>query len=230
MSAMTTTPRTSPLVGPTAADLAAAARGLYRDGPALLRRLQHWRPYICPFEGMIRHIPAGSRVLDVGCGGGLFLGLLAHEGRLTGGIGFDISADAIGLAKRMAATPELEGQLEFFRLDVGEPWPEGTFDAVCLIDVLHHVPPSAQRACLTTAASHVRPGGVLLYKDMARRPRWCAWANRLHDLVLARQWIHYIPVDQVETWAAGAGLRTGHAESFQRLWYAHELRVFGRPE
>lgn len=225
MSATTATPR-PPY---SAADMAAVAKRLYGDGPVLLRCLQHWRPHICPFECMIRHVPAGSCVLDVGCGGGLFLGLLAHDGRLSRGIGFDVADKAISLARRMATGAGLAERLDFRRLDVGESWPEGSFDVVSLIDVLHHVPPASQMACLTAAAAHVRPGGLLLYKDMARRPHWRALANRLHDLVMARQWIHYVPIGKVEAWASEAGLRTLHAESFQRLWYAHELRVFGKP-
>jgi len=100
---------------------------------------------------------------------------------------------------------------------------------VSLIDVPHHVPPAGQRECFLTAAARLGPGGVLIYKDMARRPVWRALANRLHDLVLARQWIHYVPVERVEGWAAEAGLGLTRAARFNRLWYAHELRVFRSP-
>ena len=202
---------------------------MYRGGPALLRSLQHWRPYICPFEELARHVPAGARILDAGCGAGLFLALLAHEGRLARGVGFDVSAEAIELASNMARSTGHDDRLEFLRLSVGEAWPEGPFDAVSLIDVLHHVPPAGQRECFLTAAARLGPGGVLIYKDMARRPVWRALANRLHDLVLARQWIHYVPVERVEGWAAEAGLGLTRAARFNRLWYAHELRVFRSP-
>lgn len=167
-------------------------------------------------------------MLDAGCGGGLFLALLAHEGKLARGVGFDVSAAAIDLASAMAKGAGHHGRLEFVRLDIGEPWPEGPFDVVSLIDVMHHVPPAAQRECFVTAASRLAPGGTLIYKDMARRPRWRALANRLHDLALARQWIHYAPIDRVEGWAAETGLELTGASQFTRLWYAHELRIFRR--
>src|SRR6266576_3469231 len=93
---------------------------------------------------------------------------------------------------------------------VGFSWrcwrlPESALPAtVSMIDVMHHVPPSFQKEFLLTACRHVRPSGLLIYKDMCRRPRWRAAANRLHDLVLARQWINYLPISQVELWAGEA--------------------------
>lgn len=204
--------------------LCASSRELFTGGPLLRRKLQHWRPRICPFHRLIPHVPQNATVLDVGCGCGLFLGLLAKSGPDVRGIGFDVSAEAIAIAQTMAAGAG--GKLEFLRLDIDEPWPQGAFDVVSIIDVMHHVPPDRQRAVLKTAAAHVAPGGMLLYKDMCRRPRWRAAANRLHDLLLARQWIHYLPIEDVERWAAEDGLSLEHAEQINMLWYGHELRIF----
>lgn len=217
----------------TAAELSAAARRLYTDGPLLRRKLQHWRPYICPFERLIRHVPQGARILDIGCGGGLFLGLLAERGRLDGGcgLGFDISAGAIETARRMlAGSPRMAQVLEFRVLAETEPWPEGRFDIVSMVDVMHHIPPQAQQRAFAEAASRLAPGGHLLYKDMAAGAGLKTLANRAHDLLLARQWIHHVAVDVVESWAGAAGLRLTHGEDIQRLWYAHELRIFHCPE
>ncbi|MEC9374274.1 MAG: class I SAM-dependent methyltransferase [Planctomycetota bacterium] len=204
-----------------------AARGLYTRGPGLVRVLQHYRPYICPFEALIARTPRGASVLDVGCGGGLFLALLMHSGRLGAGLGFDVSEAAIRAAQEMAAGAGFE-RVRFERRDLEEGWPEGAFDVVSIIDVMHHVPPAAQRDVIRTAASRLKRGGLLIYKDMVRRPLWRAWANRLHDLALARQWIHYAAIEDVERWAIAEGLRQVAAERHDRLWYGHELRVFER--
>jgi hypothetical protein len=53
---------------------------------------------------------------------------------------------------------------------------------------------------------HVKQGGMLLYKDMGRRPLWRAWANRLHDLLMVKEWIHYARLEDVVHWARAAGL------------------------
>jgi hypothetical protein len=61
---------------------------------------------------------------------------------------------------------------------------------------------------------------------MSDSPWYCAGANRLHDLVVAREWIHYVPVVVIERWAAGLRLELQTAASFRMLWYQHDLRVF----
>jgi 2-polyprenyl-3-methyl-5-hydroxy-6-metoxy-1,4-benzoquinol methylase len=211
--------------------LSRMAAGLYPKGPALFRALQRYRPYICPFEALIPEVPKGATVLDIGCGGGLFLGLVDAVGLKPDGTGFDVSRPAIALAKDMAAEAKNAGaRLDFQRLDADAPWPEGQYDVVAMIDVIHHVPPSAQEEVIRRASAKVKPGGVFLYKDMVKRPLWRAAANRLHDLVLARQWIHYVPVGNVEKWAKDEGLKLDRSEAINRLWYGHELRVFRRPK
>lgn len=54
--------------------------------------------------------------------------------------------------------------------------------------------------------------------------------NRVHDLVLARQWIHYVRTEDVERWARAEGLVLVHSADVDMLWYRHELRVFHRTE
>ena len=121
--------------------LSAVARSMYTDGPLFRRKLQHWRPYICPFESLVGYVKDGSQVLDVGCGGGLLLSLLAGLGREFEGVGFDVSAGAIDAASRMArraATISPNARLSFLRLDFDAAWPAEKVDVVFLIDVLHH--------------------------------------------------------------------------------------------
>ncbi|MBX9737461.1 MAG: hypothetical protein K2X32_11100, partial [Phycisphaerales bacterium] len=65
---------------PAAGELSQVAASIFTTGPFLFRQLQRFRPYICPFEELIRHVPAGASVLDVGCGGGLWLHLLSATG------------------------------------------------------------------------------------------------------------------------------------------------------
>jgi 2-polyprenyl-3-methyl-5-hydroxy-6-metoxy-1,4-benzoquinol methylase len=193
--------------------------------PRGLRLLQRLRPLICPCDRLLAAVPPGARVLDVGCGAGLILGLLADAGRIAEGTGIDAGTAAIAAA----ATIPAHGRLRFIAQDAAAPWPEGRFDAVLLIDLLHHLRPAAQRAVVAQAAAALAPGGLLIIKDMAVRPRWMATMNRLHDLVMARQWIHQIPGATIASWCHDAGLVPAPVERFQRWWYAHELVTARRP-
>jgi 2-polyprenyl-3-methyl-5-hydroxy-6-metoxy-1,4-benzoquinol methylase len=211
------------------ASLTAVARDLSRDGPLLLRLKQRHRPRICPLHRIIPLVPTGSYVLDVGCGGGLFLALLVRLGRIRRGVGFDASEPAIAMARQMVQRLGNDApRLTFERVAMGDPWPTGPFDVVSIIDVMHHVRRSEQRGLLNRAAACLAPDGLLIYKDVGLRPRWRAWASRLHDVVFARELIHLTPIEDVESWAADLNLHSVHAEDINQLWYGHELRVFQR--
>lgn len=212
--------------------LSRSARFLYRDSTWPFRAMQQLRPYACPFEQLVTRIADGSRVLDIGCGAGLLLGLAAATcGRRFDGFGFDVSRKAIEAATKMtsrAASLNRGARLTFKCIGLNEPWPEGTFDRVFLIDVLHHVPAVSQEAFLRQAISKVSPTGMLVYKDMCEAPRWRALANRLHDLVIAGDFIHYVPVAAVERWCESEGMEVIERKDINRLWYGHELRIMTR--
>lgn len=211
-------------------DVSAALADVFNDGPWLRRTLQQWRPYICPFEVLVDAVPERARVFDVGCGSGLLLLLLAKTGRLREGVGFDLQGPAIDYAnqakRKLAAGPALT----FIHADERFEWPVGEFDVVTMIDVMHHVRPQEQAAMILRAAAALKPGGLFLYKDMVRRPHWRALANRVHDLVMARQWIHYCDFAHVVDVARDCGLVLERAATVNRLWYGHELGVFRRAE
>jgi 2-polyprenyl-3-methyl-5-hydroxy-6-metoxy-1,4-benzoquinol methylase len=182
------------------------------------------RPRICPFGALLRYVKPESFVLDVGCGGGLFLGLAAALIPGVRGSGFDSSAPAIRAAQEMAR--RCGRPLDFEQLSVDQPWPDVEADAVALVDVLHHVPVLAQRQVFEAAALRVKPGGLLICKDMSDRSWLLAGMNRLHDLLLARQWIHYVPSSLVQTWARDAGLHLREYALARRYWYDHYWLIY----
>ena len=212
---------------PTA--ISSLARDLYKRASLVNRWLQAGRPYICPFDVLISHVPASSSVLDIGTGAGLFLGLLAIRQKISEGVGLDTSFAAIRVARVMAKRVEELGfptRLSFEQVSVGDPWPSARFDVVSLIDVMHHVEQSQRRVVFRQAVSCLRPRGLLIYKDISERPRWRFWANRLHDLIVAREWIDVLPIRQVEDWASADNLELKHTAYVERLWYGHDLRVW----
>lgn len=216
----------------TANDLSALYGRAFASLPVLKRTILKYRPFICPMEELLACVPRGSSVLDIGCGCGLFLLALAFAGKRITGMGIDRDRDAIRAAGLAVRVPGIRAgsRLSFDVAGRPEVLPPAWFDVVSLIDVLHHVPAAQQRQFIVGAAARVRPGGVLIYKDMCRRPVWRAWANRLHDLVLARQWIRYRELAEVREWAASEGLVPESRRDFVRLWYGHELFVFRKAD
>jgi len=150
---------------------------------------------------------------------------------MADGIGCDVSGRALKIAARAFDEYRKAGgraRVTFLQIASMADWPKGPFDVVSLIDVLHHVSPEAQEAYVLHALSLVKRGGRLIYKDMARSPWWAAWGNRLHDLVLARQWIEYFPLEKVHDAVRTAGASVRHSDRWRALFYAHELLVIER--
>jgi len=138
-------------------------RSEYAEGYAeLYRRHWWWRAreeYLV--DVLRRHLPTrqSSRILDVGCGAGLFFDRLSEFGGVQG-----VEADS----SMKTGRPEIDdrihwGTLESFGTD-------STFDVVLMLDVLEHLPdplPPLRRALALVGAR-----GVLVATVPAFRSLW----------------------------------------------------------
>lgn len=97
--------------------------------------------------------------IDLGCGTGALTRLLAERAGHV--IGIDLSPRMIALSReRCVDRPNVEWRIGDF---MTEPLPPASFDAVCSVATLHHLP---LPAALGRAAELVRPGGWLLVVDL----------------------------------------------------------------
>lgn len=201
----------------------------YVDTPKPFRLLGAIRPYVCPFDKLLRFVPERASVLDCGCGPGSLLLAMAAVSGIASGTGCDIAAPPLASARAAAQRLGAEDVLTFVQIRSVHDTPPGPFDVVTMVDVLHHVPGDERAAIVAAAASRVRPGGAFIYKDMTTRSRWRRFAHNVDDWVFTREWVTQVADGAVEQWAAAAGLVLEHAEYIPRLVYGNELRVFRRP-
>ena len=92
----------------TIGEIESTAAKLYKRGSGLRRWMVRSRPRICPFHVLVDCVPRGSSLLDVGCGAGLLLNVLAYRSQISSGIGFDASFEAIEMAR--GASNEIGGE------------------------------------------------------------------------------------------------------------------------
>lgn len=109
-------------------------------------------------------LPAGSRVLDAGCGPGLVAEALLEAGHRVHGV--DLSEQMVERAGRRC---ERFGQrARFVRGSLEDQPGETTHDAAVSRYVLHHCPDPL--AFLTAQRGRVRPGGVIVACDHTTDP------------------------------------------------------------
>jgi 2-polyprenyl-3-methyl-5-hydroxy-6-metoxy-1,4-benzoquinol methylase len=127
---------------------------------------------ICPLLAIEPLLPRAGRVLDLGCGNGLFAAILklgSPERTITG---FDLDEKKIEAAR--STFKDWTG-MEFSVGDlIASDYPSA--DIITIIDVLYLIPLDAQEAILLKCHAALSAGGVLAVKDMDTRPRWkYAW-------------------------------------------------------
>jgi 2-polyprenyl-3-methyl-5-hydroxy-6-metoxy-1,4-benzoquinol methylase len=200
-------------------DLSRVAQQICRRLKGFERFLMTWRPRICPFHILMEYIPAGSRVLDIGCGNGLWLLLLSRLGRISGGIGLELNPTKISTANSLKQPTD---HLRFIRYNEREDWPVGC-DCLSIIDVLHHVPVEQQRLFLQRIVStHAER---IVFKDIDPKPKLKRFLNTCHDLVLARQLPNYCKPANVRAWLNEIGYSVRCYDRADMAWYSHYLIV-----
>jgi 2-polyprenyl-6-hydroxyphenyl methylase/3-demethylubiquinone-9 3-methyltransferase len=108
----------------------------------------------------------GARVADVGCGGGLLSEALARAGAQVTGI--DLGEAVIGVARLHLHESGLEVDYRVQSSAALAATEAGTFDAVCCMELIEHVPDPA--ALVADLAALLRPGGRLFVSTLNRTP------------------------------------------------------------
>jgi len=111
--------------------------------------------------------PAGKKVLDIGCGGGILAEAMAHHGANVTAI------DMADASLSVARLHQLESKLEIdYQKSSAEQYAQDhseQFDIVTCLEMLEHVPEPAKviQACYDM----VKPGGTVFFSTINRNPK-----------------------------------------------------------
>ena len=153
-------------------------------------------------------LPADAAVLDVGCGPGVSTVLFAEKARPRLLAAFDFDA---GMVKRARRRLRGAPRVGLFVADAARmPFPDGLFDAVFVLGVIHHVP--EWRTALREVARVLKPSGRLGFAEPSRR------ALRLVYRLLPHDRDSMFSVDEWRSALADVGLRIEEEMHKLPLW------------
>ncbi|MGW7349723.1 class I SAM-dependent methyltransferase [Streptomyces sp. NPDC054784] len=169
----------------------------YRTDDAEPGRYARW------IDALLRELPAGAAVLDLGCGCGVPVArALSTAGHAVTGV--DLSATQIRRARALVPGAVFhQGDATGLRL------PAESLDAVVCLYALIHMPLERQPALLRRAASWLRPGGRFLATT-----GHTAWTGTDDDWLGtgATMWWSHADAGTYRRWLADAGLAVTHEE------------------
>jgi ubiquinone/menaquinone biosynthesis C-methylase UbiE len=131
---------------------------LFGGGAAAMRRAA-----LVPLRQALAEHPGGARLLDIGCGTGLFLREVKRNHPRLAVTGLDLSAPYLDVARRRLADWSGVDLIEAGAEAI--PAGDATYDIVTCVYLMHELPPAARRKVAAEIARVLRPGGVLILVD-----------------------------------------------------------------
>ena len=111
--------------------------------------------------------PAGKKVLDIGCGGGILAEAMAYHGASVTAI------DMADASLSVARLHQLESKLEIdYQKSSAEQYAQDhseQFDIVTCLEMLEHVPEPAK--VIQACHNLVKPGGTVFFSTINRNPK-----------------------------------------------------------
>lgn len=162
-----------------------ALRRIVRELPPVERayaeiRFMIMRPKLLAMMDL--QLPVEGRVLDVGCGFGLFASYFGQMQRRRQIVGVDPDARRVKIAGKVSHALGLDNH--YLVGDVRDAQMQGPFAAAYVLDVMHHIPGDEQIAVLRRLRELLQPGGLLLLKDITTVPAFGLRFTELLDRVM----------------------------------------------
>lgn len=145
-----------------------------------MRLLAVSRTWICPFDRLLQYVPRRGRLIEIGCGTGIFANLVSLEMSELSVVGHDLNPTVIAAAARTIGN---RTNLKFELRTAQEAVATEHADVVVAIDLFHHLSAKEQLAVVQSIHKLLATGGLFLLKDLGVVPRWKYYANYLHDFL-----------------------------------------------
>ncbi|MCH8333673.1 class I SAM-dependent methyltransferase [Candidatus Sumerlaeota bacterium] len=174
---------------------------------------------------IVQYLPEEGRIIELGCGFGLFTLLFAHLRSQSTFLAVDRDARRIDLAREAARRLELTN-VEFLCEDVTKLKISEDFDGGFTMDLIHHVGRDQARPLLDLVHARLRPGSTFIVKEVIDRPIY-KWAfTRVLDLLMSpRDDVHYWPEEEMKAMLSEVGWDVLSHAMIDFLPYPHQIYI-----
>lgn len=213
---------------PTRKQMVDYLRGIAREQRGLRWIMTVYRPRILPCDVLLRLIPDQTSIYDIGCGGGVLLSLIARYRNPTRLAGHDIEPAPLAAAQTLLQQAAgVAVPIDLRLLTPETPLACSGYHYVTVVDVLHHLPTDLPQ-WLRQLYRAMDEDATVVIKDIDGGSLW-HFANKVHDLVIARQFSHEPKPDTVTTLLQETGFEILQSGSRRILWYPHFWIVARKP-
>lgn len=155
---------------------------IYRKESRLVRFYIHIKLKICPFLRLESFFPSRGKIVDLGCGNGLFANILSLGSPEREIWGFDLDEKKIRIAQKT------QGKGRKTRFEPGNivnmDYPSA--DIFSLIDVLYLIPYHWQEKIIRKCYLSLPQGGILFIKEMDTLPKWKYFWNFIQETLAVK--------------------------------------------
>ncbi len=183
---------------------------------------------ICPLIALETHFPPRGKIVDLGCGNGLFAHILNLGAPRREILGFDLDADKI----RTAGQTIVEGMQAHFHPGNITEMSIPAADVISLVDVLYLIPYDLQESLLNRCHAALKPGGRLIIKEMDSRPRWKAAWNRIQETLAVKIFgftlggrFYFRSREGYHALLSRSGLQVRSHPLHRGYWYPHIVHI-----
>jgi len=198
-------------------------------GIKLFIRLRH---ILSPLTVLEHWIPRVGRILDLGCGHGLFTNYMALKSLSRKLIGIDPSEQKINVAMK---TESRVPNVHYLLGDIHDISEDNRLDVITIVDVLYLLPEGKQKEIIRASYHLLNKFGKLILKTNDTEPLWrFAWTYLQEkimvnlNLTFGDKTLHFLPVRKTKKILVAAGFHVEHHQLPSRLLYPSVVFVCRR--
>jgi 2-polyprenyl-6-hydroxyphenyl methylase/3-demethylubiquinone-9 3-methyltransferase len=172
-----------------------------------------------------QYLPENGKVLDIGCGFGLFSMYFALKRPSCSFEGIDLNQKRIDEANRTASKIGLRNVKYRMGSAVNLSF-EDRYQAIYMLDIIHHIPAETVEPLLKNIYGALSEEGVLIIKDINTKPTYQRWFTWWLDKAMdPKTPVHYWPSEDLKQLLHRLGFVVFKHHMVDYLPYPHVLYV-----